>query len=377
VSSTSTITTGIISRREEDCTTSNCNPNSNSNECSEEGKDNEELIEEFLPDEKAEESSKTHTQKASSKSTSKSTSKSKSKSTSMRQSSVLKSFVRSGDNSGLYITSRRVDAVLAGLGMSLALASLKIVDKTFLHSHEHEHEHEHSHLHGVNLHAGFLISSAANFFFNRKPPGLKAYMSSSIVAIIVGTIVHLFKQTLGDMCDALCIFCMMTYWKLTGNNFGAAASISIYIATRETNQNFPFLYLLSPYLLGHLILYIMAYSLSIVRNKVRIKLIKREFFFNVEISTYYLKTLHPHPYPHPYPYPHMKEKRLRLLFNRMDLSGDGTLDKEEFQSALNTAFNEDVSLDEAKEILDSFDRTGDGTVDFDDFKLAIDDIMRR
>lgn len=156
---------------------------------------------------------------------------------------------------------------------------------------------------------------------------------------------------------------MMTYWKLQGNNFGAAGSLSIYIATKQS-KGFPFAYVCSPYLLGHVLLYLMANGLSIVRQKIRIILIKREFF-HVESS--YLRTLDPD----------MQEKRLRLLFNRMDLSGDGTLDAEELQSALKSAFDEDLSLEEAKEFLVSVDRTGDGVVDFDEFKIVIDDILRR
>lgn len=156
---------------------------------------------------------------------------------------------------------------------------------------------------------------------------------------------------------------MMTYWKLQGNNFGAAGSLSIYIATKQS-KGFPFVYVCSPYLLGHVFLYLMANGLSIVRQKIRIMLIKREFF-HVESS--YLRTLDPD----------MQEKRLRLLFNRMDLSGDGTLDAEELQSALKSAFDEDLSLEEAKEFLVSVDRTGDGVVDFDEFKIVIDDILRR
>jgi Ca2+-binding EF-hand superfamily protein len=71
--------------------------------------------------------------------------------------------------------------------------------------------------------------------------------------------------------------------------------------------------------------------------------------------------------------PEEREKRLLLLFRRMDLSGDGRLDVEEFQAALKSVFRkEDVSLEDAQKVVSFVDQNGDGSIDFEEFCMAIE-----
>lgn len=71
--------------------------------------------------------------------------------------------------------------------------------------------------------------------------------------------------------------------------------------------------------------------------------------------------------------PEEREKRLLLLFRKMDLSGDGRLDVEEFQAALKAVFwKEDVTLEDAQKVISFVDQNGDGSIDFEEFCMAIE-----
>lgn len=262
------------------------------------------------------------------------------------------------------LTCHNVDAIMAGLGMSLGLYTLKILEfvlprflaVTFSSFFSTDTK--------IHLSSPLLIGSSAIFFFNRKPPSLKPFAHSTIVGILMGQTLHALNDTylFHEMNDTFCIFGMMVYFKLSGNTFGAASAMACILSTRPGSSpiDVPYAFILAPYLLGHLFLYAMASILSILRNSIRLKLMKQEFFAEEKS---YLSKLDPEE----------REKRLLLLFRRMDLSGDGRLDVEEFQAALKSVFGkEDVSLEDAQKVVSFVDQNGDGSIDFEEFCMAIE-----
>jgi hypothetical protein len=264
-----------------------------------------------------------------------------------------------------FLTCHNVDAVMAGLGMSLGLYALKVLEvvlQDFLLTSTMTTFSSYSSK--IHLSSPLLIGSSAIFFFNRKPPSLKPFIYSTFVGILMGQSLHTLNNTylFHKMNETICIFGMMVYFKLSGNTFGAASAMAVILSTRPGSSpiDVPYAFILSPYLLGHLLLYAMACTLSKVRNSIRIKLMRREFFAEEKS---YLSKLDPED----------REKRLLLLFRRMDLSGDGRLDVEEFQAALKSVFlKEDVSLEDAQKIVRFVDQNGDGTIDFEEFCMAIE-----
>uniref|UniRef100_A0A7S1E4U6 EF-hand domain-containing protein n=1 Tax=Thalassionema nitzschioides TaxID=33649 RepID=A0A7S1E4U6_9STRA len=109
-------------------------------------------------------------------------------------------------------------------------------------------------------------------------------------------------------------------------------------------------------------LYVMALLLSPIRNRVRIRLLQREFF---TVEANYLKTLSPQE----------QTIRLRGLFDRMDLSGEGRLDAIAFQSAIQAASGERITMDDATRMLKSVDTDGDGSLSFYEFCQAMNDVI--
>mmetsp|Transcript_13403 Transcript_13403/g.20779 ORF Transcript_13403/g.20779 Transcript_13403/m.20779 type:complete len:153 (-) Transcript_13403:1028-1486(-) len=149
--------------------------------------------------------------------------------------------------------------------------------------------------------------------------------------------------------------------------WGAANNLSMYLVMsskewRESIEKYPLIYIIVPYTFGHLFLYVMALLLSPIRNRVRIRLLQREFF---TVEANYLKTLSPQE----------QTIRLRGLFDRMDLSGEGRLDAIAFQSAIQAASGEQITMDDATRMLKSVDTDGDGSLSFYEFCQAMNDVI--
>jgi hypothetical protein len=242
---------------------------------------------------------------------------------------------------------------------------------------------------------GFLGGSALKFFLNRNPPTLEAFWKSTAASVVIGSSVHSFLWTSNGEDGAttiisreystyLILFFMILFWKVdVGSIWGAGNSLAVYIAfqsgfwgkndsangdIRSLMEDFPIWYILRPYLLGHFYLYICALGLASIRRRVRIYLLRQEFFSNQKRSVRnmndgYLKDLQ------------TDKLKLRVLFDRMDTSGDGRLDATELKLALRASVGADLSLEDCEYMIGSADTDGDGTLDFNEFCEAVGDIL--
>jgi len=68
-------------------------------------------------------------------------------------------------------------------------------------------------------------------------------------------------------------------------------------------------------------------------------------------------------------------KKLRLLFDRMDTSGDGRLDEHELKITLRASVGTDIALEDCRYIIRSVDTDGHGKIAFDEFYASFEDIL--
>lgn len=270
----------------------------------------------------------------------------------------------------LSLKSNRVDAFLAAFGCAASLALLQWLSLTFP---------------GYEVMSSCLVSSSIKFFFNESPPSLEAFWKSSIFALLAGITLHFVPTTCGKYARPILLFVTVLYWKLQGGLWSAANTLSMtmavesggwfavipptlipYLALLNNNTQeqpeFPWRFLLLPYLTGHLILYVLACLLSLIRRRVRVYLIRQEFISKEIVVGFRAKIVSG------------KERRKRLwnLFHRMNTSGDGQLDAVELQVALRAATGTDISIADANAMIRCVDSDGNGTVDFDEFCASIE-----
>jgi hypothetical protein len=251
------------------------------------------------------------------------------------------------------ITSSRVDAALASIGTGLCLAFLTWASNYLQ----------------LPLVGSFLMNTSIKMFFNREPPPLLAFWKSSLFCIPVGTALHFLPVDKAYQ-SPIIVSAVMFYWKLYGDLWTPANSLAIYIATGSGSWSglgfdggYPWLYLLTPYLMGHLVVYAFALFFCKIRTMVRGFLVGREFFANENRMLSGLDNVG-------------RKTRLKDLFDRMDIDGNGRLDVHELQLALRTATGlKDFSLEEARMIMKATDTDGDSTLDFYEFQAAISNLM--
>jgi EF-hand domain pair len=282
----------------------------------------------------------------------------------MQASFAQRAFDSFQHTAAISLTANRVDAVLAAFGCAGTLALLQYLTNRFP---------------TYEVNGSFLTASAIKFFLNESPGSLDACVQSSGIAILFGITLAFAPSYFDSYAREFFMFFMLLYWKLQGCLWGAASALTMAVAVQSggswsavvahPQDKFPWHFLFFPYISGHLILYALAFVMSLLRRKVRVRLLQREFFVSKHVTN------------------EMKEsrllrrsslvsgierrQRLRQLFQRMDTSGDGHLDVLELQVALRAATGNDISREDTQDILNLVDSDGSGTVDFDEFCASI------
>jgi hypothetical protein len=273
---------------------------------------------------------------------------------------------------------RTADAVLSATGAAGSLILLQwIQDYLILTNYNMT----------TNIVGGFLGGSAIKFFLNQNPPTLEAFFKSTAASIVIGSSVHSLLWSYDDDTKTsttiipteysthLILFLMILFWKLdVGSIWGAGNSLGMYLAYgsgfwgdisnkdfQSLMKDFPIVYILRPYLLGHLYLYLMALGMARIRRIVRITILRREHHIQ-EMGKDVIKLIG-------------DRKKLRILFDRMDTSGDGRLDELELKLTLRCTVGEDITLEDCRYIIRSVDTDGDGKIDFDEFCASVEEIL--
>jgi EF-hand domain pair len=276
----------------------------------------------------------------------------------MQASFAQRAFESFQHTAAISLNANRVDAVLAAFGCAGGLALLQYLTTRFP---------------DYEVNGSFLTASAIKFFLNESPGSLDQCVQSSAIAILVGITMSFAPSYFDSYAREFFMFFMLLYWKLQGGLWGAASALTMAVAVQWNlvvvcpRDKFPWHFLFFPYISGHLILYALACFLSLLRRKVRVRLLQREFFVGKDVANEMKSPLRRNSIVSG----SERRQRLRQLFNRMDTSGDGHLDVLELQVALRAATGNDISREDAQDILNLVDADGSGTVDFDEFCASI------
>ena len=68
----------------------------------------------------------------------------------------------------------------------------------------------------------------------------------------------------------------------------------------------------------------------------------------------------------------VSKRKLRVLFEAYDSSGDGRIDASEFKVAYRKLAQQDLPLSDCEHIIRAYDADGNGSIDFDEFVHAIE-----
>lgn len=274
--------------------------------------------------------------------------------------------------------TRTADAVLSAAGAAGSLMLLQVVQDFLSANTDIE----------TPIIGGFLVGSSIKLFLNRNPPTLDAFWKSTAFSIVLGSTIHNFLWTETDKGVTtilskehnayVMLFFMLLFWKLhPGTIWGAANSLASFLAyqsgfwAKSAPQNgalqilagdFPAWFFFGPYLIGHAYLYLFALQWAKVRRRVRIAIMRNEFFVpNKETD----KDVTP------------DRAKLKSIFDRIDTSGDGRLDAMEFKIAIRASVGDDVPLEDCQKMIGSVDTDGDGTLDFNEFCELVDNVVLR
>ena len=257
-------------------------------------------------------------------------------------------------NSGLlhsktHISNRVVDAALAGVNVIVSLSIVVALDSRL----------------PFRCFDGKMLSSAVVFMGNPKPPSPKAFVVCSACGFVVGLVLNL--------CDCVRLFgkvntqvialgLLLFFWRISGTSFSATVGLATFLAQNGPAGGAGIRYLVTPWLVGHSILFALAHLLERVRSTIRVYLAKQRFMRSQSASDLGLTR---------------DERRAQLWakFDSIDSSHDRRIDATEFKVAMRSLIGTDLPLDDCEAIIRSVDADGNGSIDFDEFCSAIEGDM--
>lgn len=242
-------------------------------------------------------------------------------------------------------TPRVVDALLAAAGCGTTIALMHALDYA-----------------GVlpaKLFAAPMLGSSVILFGGQRPPPASTFVVGSVGAFLLGTGLG---YAAGDasspaLAHCLCAALMLLWFKLSAAFFVPSVVLAAFYAQHHHAMHHgapslwnALLYFASPWLAGHLVLYLGATLASQMRQQAR-----------VAVTLHGFKRIHG------------DDARLREIFERYDTSGDGFLDPSEVKLAMRCATGFELELEDCERLVRSLDVDGNGVLDFHEFQQAVDD----
>ena len=266
-----------------------------------------------------------------------------------------------------------IDAFLAGLTAILGLCLLHI-GEYMLHNN-------------VKLYDAKMLTSIVIFCSNPVPPSPRSFVICTVCAYAVAILLQWSTHpTSTELYQAIAVGLNVVLSKLTSHTFSPAIGICAIVATKKWQQPIldPIKHLVSPWLLGHGIIYCFVWCMSKPRRYIRVQLAIREWRLssiqqqhqqhnhckndddadtNNENEWYY----------------YYSKAQLQESFTRCDISGDGRIDATEFKIAYRhlTGSIDDLSLADCTDIVRAFDIDGNGSIDFVEFCQAVQPYYRQ
>lgn len=246
-----------------------------------------------------------------------------------------------------------IDAVFAGLTAILGLCLLHYGESIFK----------------IKLYDAKMLTSIVIFCSNPVPPSPRSFLICTLCAYAIAILLQWSSHpTSTELYQAIAVGLNVLLSKLTNHNFSPAIGIGAIVATKKWHQPIldPIRHLISPWLLGHVMIYAFAVCMSKPRTFIRVQLAIREWR---------LSSIKQHHDEHDTEFNewYYSEAQLQESFTRCDTSGDGRIDAAEFKIAYRhlTGSVDDLSLADCEDIVRAFDIDGNGSIDFLEFRQAV------
>jgi hypothetical protein len=260
-----------------------------------------------------------------------------------------------------------IDAFLAGLTAILGLC--------LLHYGEYM-------LH-IKLFDAKMLTSIVIFCSNPVPPSPRSFVICTVCAYAVAILLQWSTHpTSTELYQAIAVGLNVVLSKLTSHTFSPAIGIGAIVATKKWQQPIldPIKHLVSPWLLGHGIIYCFVWCMSKPRRYIRVQLAIREWRLSSIQHHHHLgKNDDDDTKTNTNEWYYYSKAQLQESFTRCDISGDGRIDATEFKIAYRhlTGSIDDLSLADCTDIVRAFDIDGNGSIDFVEFCQAVQPYYRQ
>jgi hypothetical protein len=264
-----------------------------------------------------------------------------------------------------------IDAFLAGLTAILGLCLLHI-GEYMLH---------------IKLYDAKMLTSIVIFCSNPVPPSPRSFVICTVCAYAVAILLQWSSHpTSTELYQAIAVGLNVVLSKLTSHTFSPAIGICAIVATKKWQQPIldPIKHLVTPWLLGHGIIYCFVWCMSKPRRYIRVQLAIREWrLSSIQQQQHQQQQQHhgkndddTNTNNEWYSY---SEAQLQESFTRGDTSGDGRIDAVEFKIAYRhlTGSIDDLSLADCMDIVRTLDIDGNGSIDFVEFCQAVQPYYRQ
>lgn len=241
-----------------------------------------------------------------------------------------------------------VDAVIAGIGLSLGVLMLCCLDMSGLFNFQ--------------VFAPPMLASGIIFFGGPHPPPPAAFLTCTAGSFVVGLLLNQFGMQASLVIQCVAAGSLLFFKKVSGSFFPPTVALAAFLAqsgqgghTHSITEQAA--YMVAPWGAGHFFLYIMAMLLANYRQSIRVQISQQGWKQKLA------KEAHGPG----------REAYLRKVFDRFDTSGDGRLDAMELKLALRSIINADLEIEDCERMIRSMDTDGDGSIDFHEFVLALDE----
>ena len=248
---------------------------------------------------------------------------------------------------------RVIDAIMAGVNITFGVWLVAYLDKVL----------------PFRIFHGKMVGSCIAFMSNTKPPPLTAFTCCNCYAFLVGIALHELQRITpldldSDQLVAISTGTAIVFWRLSQMSFSAAIAICMVIGDKGWGVHSPeaLRFLVTPWLAGHGLLYVLALVLAEIRSFLRVYLTGRELRNElVELARREGKTVKC-----------SYKERMRTLFDEVDSSNDARIDATEVKVAIRKLTGNDASLEDCTRIVRLVDIDGNGSLDFNEFCQALE-----
>ena len=243
------------------------------------------------------------------------------------------------------ISPKKLDSVLAGLGLALSACALRMVDSAL------------GHYDVLPFFAVPSLSSGLLFFAGPVPPPGRAFILCTIKAWACAYLIFLLPITDAAFKASLTAGALLTLFKLSNHFFVPTVGLAAVLLTDPTGKllSSPLIglkFLAAPWLLCHGLLFAAAHVVAIGRRRVRVELSRSRFKRSFAA---------------------LSNDALREVFERYDTSADGFLQAGELKYAWWAVTGEEMSEADADALVKSIDTDGNGEIDVEEFIALVHD----